>query len=48
MDDNTYDAILWLLHYLKQQELLPDVTECTTILETHLTEIEKEHAGILL
>jgi hypothetical protein len=44
MDEKTYDAILWILDYLKRQKVPADVTECMKIVEGHLAEVEKEHA----
>jgi hypothetical protein len=44
MDDKTYDALLWILDYLKKQQVPPDVAECIPIIQNHLEEIEKEYA----
>jgi len=44
MDDKTtYDCILWILAYLKQQQVPPDVTECIRIIEGRIHEIEMEY-----
>ena len=52
MDGKTYDAILWLLDYLNNQEVPADITECMQAIRAHLDEVEKEYlereeAGVL-
>jgi hypothetical protein len=46
MDDKTYDSILWILDYLKNQQVPADVAESMKIIQGHLAEIEKEYEDV--